>query len=201
MSVPRTVAEVIHEHVTLEVEGIDRMYLNVYQPKIAKRQAGGVVSSATIAASVLLPPPSWSPFPKPSSTTSRPMSNSATSRSSPSKRRKRKDDLAAAYRAKFEKDEGIYLVGKAQEKIRAFAPRNARTPSPAKSIPGSSAPPPWSTSLLLRRRPRLRAVLFKFSSTSLQTPSCASTVTSIASGNWPRKRSPSQPWTTAFLVR
>ena len=34
MSVPRSVAEVIREHVTLEVEGIDRMYLNVYQPKL-----------------------------------------------------------------------------------------------------------------------------------------------------------------------
>src|SRR6266478_2420561 len=34
MSLPRTVAEVIREHVTLEVEGIDRMYLNVYQPKL-----------------------------------------------------------------------------------------------------------------------------------------------------------------------
>jgi hypothetical protein len=30
MSVPRSVAEVLAEHVTLEVEGIDRMYLNVY---------------------------------------------------------------------------------------------------------------------------------------------------------------------------
>jgi hypothetical protein len=34
VSVPRTVAEVIHKHVPLEVEGIDRMYLNVYQPKL-----------------------------------------------------------------------------------------------------------------------------------------------------------------------
>jgi hypothetical protein len=32
MSLPRSVAHVISEHVTLEVEGIDRMYLNVYAP-------------------------------------------------------------------------------------------------------------------------------------------------------------------------
>jgi hypothetical protein len=32
MSLPQTVAEVLREHVTLEVEGIDRMYLNVYVP-------------------------------------------------------------------------------------------------------------------------------------------------------------------------
>ncbi len=36
MSVPRTVADVIRHHVTLEVEGIDRMYLNVYQPKLSR---------------------------------------------------------------------------------------------------------------------------------------------------------------------
>ena len=34
MSLPRSVAEVLKQHVTLEVEGIDRMYLNVYQPRL-----------------------------------------------------------------------------------------------------------------------------------------------------------------------
>src|SRR5271168_1457640 len=34
MSIPRSVADVLQQHVTLEVEGIDRMYLNVYQPKL-----------------------------------------------------------------------------------------------------------------------------------------------------------------------
>ena len=34
MSLPRSVAEVLKQHVTLEVEGIDRMYLNVYQPRV-----------------------------------------------------------------------------------------------------------------------------------------------------------------------
>ena len=42
MSVPRSVAEVLNEHVTLEVEGIDRMYLNVYIPQLQREQ--GVVS-------------------------------------------------------------------------------------------------------------------------------------------------------------
>ena len=32
MSLPRSVAEILREHVTLEVEGIDRMYLNAYVP-------------------------------------------------------------------------------------------------------------------------------------------------------------------------
>ena len=34
MTLPRTVAQVLKDHVTLEVEGIDRMYLNVYQPRL-----------------------------------------------------------------------------------------------------------------------------------------------------------------------
>src|SRR3954471_13899561 len=42
MSVPRSVAEVIGQHVTLQVEGIDRMYLNVYVPKLQREL--GVVS-------------------------------------------------------------------------------------------------------------------------------------------------------------
>ena len=42
MSVPRSVAEILKEHVTLEVEGIDRMYLNVYIPQLQRE--GGVAS-------------------------------------------------------------------------------------------------------------------------------------------------------------
>lgn len=41
MSLPQTVADVIDRHVTFELESIDRMYLNVYQPML---QTGGGVS-------------------------------------------------------------------------------------------------------------------------------------------------------------
>ena len=34
MSLPQTVAEVLSKHVVLEVESIDRMYLNVYVPEL-----------------------------------------------------------------------------------------------------------------------------------------------------------------------
>ena len=34
MTIPQSVAEILSEHVTLEVEGIDRMYLNVYVPRL-----------------------------------------------------------------------------------------------------------------------------------------------------------------------
>src|SRR5882672_9586290 len=60
MSIPRSVAEVLAEHVTLEIEGIDRMYLNVYVP--ALQRAGGVASffrfhrGHQFASSVLMDP-------------------------------------------------------------------------------------------------------------------------------------------------
>ena len=41
MTVPQSVATILKEHVTLEVEGIDRMYLNVYVPKL-QRELGVV---------------------------------------------------------------------------------------------------------------------------------------------------------------
>jgi hypothetical protein len=41
MSVPRSVAEVLRDHVLLEVEAIDRMYLNVYVPHL--QSVGAVV--------------------------------------------------------------------------------------------------------------------------------------------------------------
>jgi hypothetical protein len=34
MTLPRTVADVLSRHVTFEIESIDRMYLNVYQPRL-----------------------------------------------------------------------------------------------------------------------------------------------------------------------
>jgi hypothetical protein len=42
MSLPRSVAEVLSKHVTLELEGIDRMYLNVFVPQL--QYEGGVAS-------------------------------------------------------------------------------------------------------------------------------------------------------------
>ena len=60
MSVARSVAEVLNEHVTLEVEGIDRMYLNVYVPQLQREQ--GVASffgfhrGHQFASSVLMDP-------------------------------------------------------------------------------------------------------------------------------------------------
>jgi len=46
MTLPRTMADVLSGHVLFEVESVDRMYLNVYQPKL---QYGGGVSAFSSA--------------------------------------------------------------------------------------------------------------------------------------------------------
>jgi hypothetical protein len=42
LSLPASVADVLANHVTLEVECIDRMYLNLYQPKLVVPVGGGL---------------------------------------------------------------------------------------------------------------------------------------------------------------
>jgi hypothetical protein len=134
MSAPRTVADVIREHVTLEVEGIDRMYLNVYQPKL--QHLSGVVTffryhrGTRIVSSALMAPMSkafiaateafvaqqqipWHSF----------------------RRDERKDDVAARYHAKFTNPEGIYFVGKAQEKTKVFRTECRRNPTTGQPYP------------------------------------------------------------------
>jgi hypothetical protein len=60
LTVSRTVAGVLADHVTLEVECIDRMHLNVYQPRL--QYAAGVVGffrghrGGTFASAALMDP-------------------------------------------------------------------------------------------------------------------------------------------------
>src|SRR5712691_4617020 len=134
MSVPRTVAEVIHKHVTLEVESIDRMYLNVYQPKLqTDKQVAWFFRfhrGYTFASSVLMAPISKAFIDN--------IEAYVQQRDIPLitfPKNQRKDDIAAAYRAKFDQDEGIYLVGKAQEKIRAFRTEKRTHPVTGQKYP------------------------------------------------------------------
>jgi hypothetical protein len=119
MSLPRSVADVLRKHVTLEVEGIDRMYLNVYQPKLqTEKQAacffryhrGQPVASSSLmgvmthdflrrvdafVAEHHIPVVSF-------------------------QKGQRKDDVAAEYRAGFAGSEGVLFLGKAQEKVTVY---------------------------------------------------------------------------------
>src|SRR5947209_1431968 len=134
MSVPRTVAEVIRRHVTLEVEGIDRMYLNVYQPKL--QHEAGVASffrhhrGHPFASSALMDPMSKA-FIAGVERFSRqhqvPLITFAKGQ--------RKEEVALAYRAKFQDAEGILFVGKAQEKTPVFRTEKRTNPRTGQKYP------------------------------------------------------------------
>ncbi len=119
MSLPQSVAEVIEKHVTLEVECIDRMYLNVYVP--ALQHEGGVVSffrfhrGQTFASSALMDPISKA-FLRQIATFCKEHDIPVIS----FEKKQRKDDVAAEHLATFTRKEGVLFVGKAQEKTPRF---------------------------------------------------------------------------------
>jgi hypothetical protein len=122
MTLPRTVADVLTDHVVFEIESIDRMYLNVYVPRL--QYATGIVQyihrhlGLPVASTVVLTPITkafvdavhsfardhqipWVDFAK----------------------GQRKDDVAHEYLAAFEAaggTEGVLFVGRAQEKTTLF---------------------------------------------------------------------------------
>jgi hypothetical protein len=134
MSVPRSVAQVIRDHVTLQVEGIDRMYLNVYVPQLQREM--GVVGflrnhrGHLFASSALLAPISDAFIGAIESFTQAnriPLFTFAKGQ--------RKDDLAAEYLANFTQAEGVLFVGKAQEKTPVFRTEKHRNPHDGRPYP------------------------------------------------------------------
>ncbi len=137
MTVARSVADVLDEHVTLEVECIDRMYLNVYQPRL--QHVNGVVwffrghREATFASSALMDPITKDfvgAIHRFCRDTSVPLVDFA--------RGQRKDDLAHEYLVEFEAaagSEGVLFVGRAQEKTPLFRTEKRRNPVTGASYP------------------------------------------------------------------
>jgi hypothetical protein len=119
MNLSRNVSEIIREHVTLEVESIDRMYLNVYQPQLQRdlgvvgffrHHRGQPFASSSLMASM-------------TRTFVASIESFAKTRKIPVitfQKGQRKDDIAAGYRAQFKQAEGVVFIGKAQEKASVF---------------------------------------------------------------------------------
>ena len=134
MSVPRTVAEVLRQHVTLEVEGIDRMYLNVYMAELQREQ--GVVwflrhhRGHPFASSALMDPISKAFV---AGITAFVAKNDIPLL--PFVKGQRKDDVAAKYRAAFKEKEGVLFVGRAQEKTPVFRTEKRTNPTTGKKYP------------------------------------------------------------------
>jgi hypothetical protein len=129
MSVPRTVADVMEHHVTLELESLDRVYLNVYQPKLQTPKAvfhflrqfhgEGAVSSRQMKART--------------EGFLQDIDRYAVTHGIPIitfEKGQRKEDVAAEYLRHHDgASDAILFIGKAQEKARTFRTegrRNAR---------------------------------------------------------------------------
>ncbi|HWT77900.1 MAG TPA: hypothetical protein VN648_03740, partial [Candidatus Methylomirabilis sp.] len=134
MTVPRSVADVLVDHVTLEVESIDRMYLNVYQPRL--QAANGVAAffrhhrGERFASSTLMEPISKAFITAVERFVQReqvPLITFAKGQS--------KDAIAKEYHAQFQGEEGIVFVGKAQEKTPVFGTEKRRNPDTGQRYP------------------------------------------------------------------
>jgi hypothetical protein len=119
MSVSHSAAAVIKQHVTLELECMDRLYLNVYQPQLQlerhvfhflrQQRDQGAVSSNCFAAMTTAFVAAIEAYAKRHRVPIVPFA-----------RRQRKDDVAAEYRKKAAGAAGVLFIGKAQEKVPTF---------------------------------------------------------------------------------
>ena len=131
MTLPRTMADVLSGHVLFEVESIDRMYLNVYQPKL---QYGGGVSAFFVghrghkyASSVLMAPITEAFVAN--------IHHFIAARGLDLLsfgKGENKDAIAHRYLAAFPGREGVLFVGRAQEKAWVFRTQKRRNPATGK---------------------------------------------------------------------
>ena len=126
MSIPRSVAEVLREHVVLEVEAIDRMYLNVYVPHL--QSVGAVVGYLRVHRGQRFA----------STTAVTPMTEAFVRNIDQFinhecvdlvafQKWQRKDDVTQKYLRRFTQCEGVLYVGKAQEKARVMRTERRRS--------------------------------------------------------------------------
>src|ERR1700704_6608823 len=132
--IAQSVADILSHHVKLAVEGIDRMYLNIYVPKLQHEQ--GIV---------------WffrehRGLPVPSAAVMSPMSRNfvaklesyAAQHELPLvqfRKGQRKDEVMAEHLRKFGKEEGVVFVGKAQEKTPVFRTEKRKSPTTGRPYP------------------------------------------------------------------
>jgi hypothetical protein len=119
MTVNPNVAEILMERVTLEIESIDRLFLNLYQPRLM--YPGGVAQffrthqGAMFASSALMAPLTrafQAGVYRFADLTGVPVVRFT--------RGQRKDEVMHEHLARFDGEEGVLFVGVAQEKARVF---------------------------------------------------------------------------------
>jgi hypothetical protein len=124
---PQTVAEVLRKHVVLEVESIDRMYLNAIVPRLQivegalrfiRQQRGAKVASTNAVE------PMTRNFVEAIEQFVRQHQIPMVS----FQKGQRKDELAAQMRARFPQRDGVVFVGKAQEKCTVYRTEKRHNP-------------------------------------------------------------------------
>ena len=136
MTLPRTVAEVLSDHVMFEVECIDRMYLNVYVPQL--QHAGGLLGY--VQRQLGLPIASTAPLARITDRFAAAVHRFAGRERVPwvdFARGQRKDDVMHEHLAAFEaagRTEGVVFIGRAQEKTPLFRTEKRRN-SDGRSYP------------------------------------------------------------------
>lgn len=134
MKLPHSVCEVLRDHVVLETESIDRMYLNVYVPQL--QRVGGVVwylrghlgqrfaSTAGVA-------------PKTEAFVAAVEQFAAEAGVDMVKFTKgvRKDDVTQQYLRRFDAEQGVLYIGWAQEKARVARTERRRCARTGKTYP------------------------------------------------------------------
>jgi hypothetical protein len=132
--IAQSVADILAHHVRLSVEGIDRMYLNVYVPRLQAEL--GIVRFFR----------DHRGQPLPSAALMNPMSRHFVAALEAFVARhevplvqfrkgQRKDEVMAQHLRKFRNDEGVVFVGKAQEKTPVFRTEKRRNPKTGKAYP------------------------------------------------------------------
>ena len=125
MNVARSVADVLAEHVTFEVECIDRMYCNVYVPRL--QYVGGLVGF--IQQHLGLPIASTAPLAAITDRFVKQVRAFATKNGIPwvdFAKGQRKDDVMQERLAGFGASEGVVFIGRAQEKTHLFRTEKRR---------------------------------------------------------------------------
>jgi len=134
MSLTHSVAEVLGSHVTLEVESIDRMYLNVYVPTLQTDSAVAWYlrerEGCRFASTVALAPKTEAFVESIERFTNRERIDVVSF-----KKGQRKDDVTREYLAGFPLREGVLYVGKAQEKARVCRTEKRRNRETGQSYP------------------------------------------------------------------
>src|ERR1700732_3860688 len=126
MSIARSVAEILREHVVLEVESIDRMYLNVYVPHL--QSVGAVVGYLRVhrgqrfASTTAVTPMTEAFIRNIDQFVSHEGIDLVTFQ-----KVQRKDDVTQKYLRRFREREGVLYVGKAQEKARVMRTERRRS--------------------------------------------------------------------------